>query len=329
MCSMAKAFVTALICVAPGAAQPDYFPLHVGDQWIYRVKGIGQAGATLTLEVTRAEVLNGRYWHLISGFPEGDYWVRMDEDGSLVSYDPDLNAETLWYAFQSPEGDTYPTSLPGVCCGLAMVASRNAEYRGPIGWFDYALEIQYPGVFQVGIERDVFLPYVGLVHRTQATGGPTYAVYDLIYSSLGGVTYVSEAEVSFGLTLDRSVYVAGLEPPVDLNPSVPRMIARLTLRNTGDEPVSLVFPSGQDYDLVIRDENGETVYRWSEGRFFTAMVGTVMFGPGEKNFALLIPLADKGGNPLPAGRYTAEAWLATTPPAGFSASAAFEIRHSL
>jgi hypothetical protein len=321
--AFALAAAAVVLCL-PASAQPDYFPLQVGNQWIYRCSGFCRE-PVLQLEITRTAEFNGHFYSLLHGLPSGDHWLRRDQDGSLLAYDPDQNLETLWYAFQAPEGEVYRTSLPDTCCSLAMIASRNAEYRGPVGRFGSALEIRYPGVFQVGIGRELFLPYIGLIHRSQATGGPTYAIFDLIYSRTGGVTFVSEPGLTFGLTLDRAVYHVDRMPGPD-PPSVPVMTARLTLRSTRRDPVLLVFPSGQNFDLVLRNESGDIVFRWSDGRFFTEIFRREKFGPGERNFALLVPLADREGNPLPPGKYVAEAWLATEPPGVYAASAGFEIQ---
>ncbi len=306
------------------AAHPDYFPLHVGNQWVYR--GSGTRGeSTLVLEITRTAEFNGRVYWLLHGLPGADYWLRMDDAGTLWAYNPDRSSEEVWYAFQASEGQPYTTAVPGNCCGRGMVSSRKAAYKGPIGEVDYALEVRYPGVFQVGLDREVFLPYIGMVHRTQATGGPTYATYDLIYSRTGGVTVIAEPELSFGLTLDQSLYTANLMPPVDPQRSVPLLTARLTLRNTTPHPVQLTFPSGQTYDLVIRNEKGEVVYRWSDGKFFTMAIRNESFS-GEKNWVITVRLGAEG-KPWPPGKYVAEGWLTATAPRSFSASVGFEIRH--
>jgi hypothetical protein len=42
----------------------------------------------------------------------------------------------------------------------------------------------------------------------------------------------------------------------------------IRLENPGDEPVTLVFASGQDGDVVL-ERDGEEVYRWSEDQMFT------------------------------------------------------------
>src|SRR5215471_13665733 len=107
---------------------------------------------------------------------------------------------------------------------------------------------------------------------------------------------------------------------------VPWMIARLTLRVSQNEALRLVFPSTQRYEFVIRQENGEIVYRWSDGKAFGAVVQEVPFERGEKNWPITVNLRDANGNPFPPGRYVAEAWLTTQGSISYSAKIAFEMR---
>ncbi|MCS7315118.1 MAG: hypothetical protein NZ554_06590, partial [Bryobacteraceae bacterium] len=62
------------------AAQPDYFPLHPGNQWVYRVAGGGQE-RILILEVARTGEFGGRTYSLLRGLPAGEFWLRTDEQG--------------------------------------------------------------------------------------------------------------------------------------------------------------------------------------------------------------------------------------------------------
>jgi len=102
------------------------------------------------------------------------------------------------------------------------------------------------------------------------------------------------------------------------------MTARLSVRNTTGAPIELVWPSGQRYDFVIRDEKGQIVWRWSEGRAFTLVFGTESFS-GERNYTELIRLG-RDGKPFQPGKYTLEAWLATQPRI-YAATAGFEIQY--
>jgi hypothetical protein len=134
----------------------------------------------------------------------------------------------------------------------------------------------------------------------------------------------SRPQLSFGMALDNSVYTVNRMPPVPVPPPVPTLTARLTLRNTA-QPITLTFPTGQSYDLEIRNENGAVVYRWSDGRAFTQVFRTETFGPGEKSFTVQAPLAGADKNPLPQGKYVAEGWLTTQGTKTFDASVGFEI----
>ena len=309
-----RIFIASLLCCAGTRAyaqQPDYFPLGPGNVWVYRCVGACGSQSAVTVQLGAAKQFNGTtYWQLL-GWLGSDYWVREDENGNVFSYDPAANVEKLWYAFGSAEGSTYDESLPA-CCGKATVRSKSAHYQGPLGTFDYALEIQYPGVFQVGVFRELFLPYIGLISREQAAGGPAIRIYDLIYARVGGVTVVSQPELSVGLALDHAVYEVKNNPVLN---------ARLNIRNSTNEALTLTFPSSQVYDLDIRDEKGVVVFQWSADKGFAQVITTVEL-QDEKNYVISAPLAG-----LPPGSYVAQAWFTTTgPPRAYSGSAAFQIK---
>ena len=301
------------VCAAP--ARADYFPLQVGNQWVYRV-GSFLALNTFTMEIVEAGEFDGRTYYRLQGWTNRDFWLRADETGRVLAYDPESRQESVWYAFQNPEGETYPTSIPS-CCGRAVIASRAANYAGPVGEFNTALEVRYPGVFQVGIYRELFLDGVGLLRREEGLGGPAVAIYDLIYARAGN-TVITGPEVGFSLALDRYEYASGAQAP--------RATARFTLRNAQANPITLVFPTTQIYDLTVRNDQGVVVFRWSDGRAFAEVITERRFGPGEKNFSLIVPLADSGGKTFPDGKYVAEAWLTTLGGRAFAASVGFEIR---
>ncbi len=310
--------LTLLLVTAGLAAAQNYFPLEAGNQWIYR------SGAQIaTAEVVRTEVFDGRTYSLVRGF-FGDAWLRINESGALVAFNADTRTETLWTAFGAAEGTQFQAAIPP-CEQPAQVASKSAKYIGPIGEFPYALEIRYsPGrCADAGNERDLYLPWVGLVQRRATTiAGPR--VWDLIYARLG-TTEITASETSFQLALDEEVYTANLQPPVDPEHAIPTMLARLTLRHIRQDPLRLTFPTGQRFDLVIRNEKNEVVFRWSDGKAFIQAIGTETI-TGERNWVIDVPLA-VGNAPLPQGRYVAEGWLTTDGPRAWSASVGFEVRH--
>jgi hypothetical protein len=288
------------------AADVDYFPLHVGNQWVYRATG-RTAGEPRTIEVTGFESRGPRQYAVWRSF-EGAVLLRTADDGTIYAFDSAANAESIYSAFT--EGATFERS-PDPCRQTARVQSARVRYSGPVGEFDNALEIVFtPGsCADAGITREVYLPWIGLVQRTYTTiAGPL--TYDLIYARVGGVTVLSAAEVSFGISLGASTYRPG--DPV---------IARLTLRNTTGRPLRLTFNSGQIFDLRIRNERDEVVYVWSADKLFPQVIQMIDV-TAEKNW-----VATATPPQLPPGKYVVEAWLTTAGPRVYTASAGFEIQN--
>jgi len=289
-------------------AAPDYFPLHVGNQWVYRSSGVACC-QTFTAEITATETYDGRTYALLRGIPGGDLRLRTTSAGDLVAYDPVSRTEKLWAAFSKPEGEPYLSEIDE-CNGRAVIDSKQADYKGPIGEFSNALRVRYAvnNCADAGLIQETFLPYIGLLQRTLSTiAGPR--PFDLVYARIAGVTVVSERELSFSVTLDKAVYNAG-----------ERITVRMTLRHSQLEPLRIVFSSGQTYEIVARNEAGDIVYRWSDGRVFTQALRSIDFPPGEKNWVEIVPS-------LPVGRYMVEVWLVTaTPQRAYSASIPLEIK---
>jgi len=247
----------------------------------------------------------------LSGGFAGDVFLRMAEDGTLYQYDPDPKTEKVRVSFGTPPGGSYETAIDP-CSGRAEVVANDGTYKGPIGELGNVFEVRYPPAqcADAGLERQQYGRWIGLLRTEETTiAGPR--AFDLIYARIGGVTVVSAPEVSFTLTLDKATYDA------------PEMVVRLTLRNTQPEPLKLVFPSGQRYDIVIRDSKRNKVYQWSASRSFVLAFGEMSVS-NEVNWVEVIrPTGVKGGA-LPAGSYTAEAWLTTEGKRRYLAKVGFE-----
>jgi len=232
---------TVLLATVAWGSEPEYFPLDVGNLWVYQTGGTRCCAPVIVEVVARAD-FNGRTYFRLRGFPraEGDFWVRINDTGSLVAYDPDQNQESVWYAFQATENQPFETAVP-FALGLAAVLSRNTNYQGPAGGFDNALRMGYPRVFQVGISEEVFVPDVGLVRRTESTGGPSAGSYELVYARVGEVTIRSD-EIKSGIT-----------GHIVLGPTCP--VSRPDDPTCADKPY--------ETEMVVRTEDGS----WEVSRF--------------------------------------------------------------
>lgn len=73
--------------------------------------------------------------------------------------------------------------------------------------------------------------------------------------------------------------------------------------NEGDKKVELNFPSGMTHDIAVLDENGRQVWRWSDGRLFTAAYQNKVLRSDDT-----LSYSESWRSPAP-GRYTAVARL--------------------
>lgn len=301
-------FLLLLSVAAPlSAAGPDYFPLQVGNSWVYRAAQ-ARTNRVQTISVDAIESVDGRDYYRVQFF-ERTVYVRPLADGSLVAYDRNMKQEQPWLPFGLAEGQRTQTEFDN-CSRSVMVRSKSASLKTTLGDFNNALLLAYePNCADAGVASQYFLPYIGLLQQESATiAGPLK--YELVYSRTG-FTNVDAKEVGFTMALDSQTYD---------RVGNPEMFVRLTLRSTNTNPVPLTFPSGQSFDLKIYNDRGGIVYVWSADKIFTLAIRNAQLGPGERSWALTAPIAQ-----LPAGRYAAEGYL-TTQPRMYSAVVQFEVR---
>lgn len=294
------------------SAQTEYFPLHVGNQWVYR-----GGGGVRVVDIPRSEQINGKEYAVVRNWFESSPWftrevlLRMAENGTLYALDRESGREAQWVAFGTPEGGSFETELDP--CNKRGVVTSKGKFSSPVGEFVETFQAGYPAAncADAGLDSEVYGKWIGLLRRRTVTiAGPRD--YDLIYARIGGVTVLSERELSFGITIDKAIY------------TVAPMTLRLTLRHSQPEPIVVEAPSHL-YDFEVRNEKGDPVFRWSAGKVFPAVIIRETFAAGERNWADTYDLKGGNGLPLPPGKYTIEGWLTTTPKVG-SASVAFEVR---
>jgi hypothetical protein len=301
-----KLLLTVLSAAACAFGQADYFPLQVGNQWIYR-----NPFGVHTVEITRSQVFDSNEYFFLSGAFGGDAWVRKADDGTVWQRDSETGKDNIRLKLETPQGGSFETVIDP-CNHRGIMISRESKVSTPVADFQDVLEISYPAAncADAGLEREYYAPWIGLVSSSAITfAGPRKS--ELIYARIGGVTVLTSREHSFALSLDKVVYDGG------------ELFARMTLRNTQEAPVKLVFSSGQTFEVVIRNEAGEKVYQWSADKTFLQALREELV-EGEKNWVATVPLGTSGASLAP-GKYVAEAWLVTVGKKQYSASVPFEI----
>jgi hypothetical protein len=297
-----RTFISSLF-VGAALAQTPVVPLNMGNTWVYG----GKAGS-FTVEVAAVKDIDGQPWSYLTGWPAGPVWLYQTPSGTLLARDTEASAPRVWVDLAAAPGEPFRASVDN-CVAEGRIAKRPAAWTGAIGSFEDVLRVDYTGsrCADTGVAADVFLPWVGIVERAvQTFAGPVSS--QLLYARLGETTVISANHGSFGVT-------------VNVRPGT--LLALLHLRNDTFTPLDLQFNSGQQYDLVIRDKDGKTVYVWSADKGFIAALTQVKVPRGEKTWAVIAPIAT-----LPAGKYVAEVWIATSPVL-YRASVPFEMASPL
>lgn len=296
------------------AQSPEYFPLEVGNNWVYRA---ATGNAVLQMAVTGTQTAdNGNTYYVVTNFAGSQALLR--QSGSqLLRYDATTKQETVVEDFTAAtNGQPFSAPLDN-CTSQGTVTNPSGPYDGPSGSYSSGVTIvQYTGTCpNSGVQEDRFLPYVGLLSRTQNTSsGPQR--FDLVYSITGGVTSVTAPHVSFSLSLDQPVYTGGAP-----------FLALITFRNTTSTPVALEWFSAQRFDLAIFNDSGTQVYLYTNGTAFPQLASNENF-QGERDYVAAGQMVDNNKVNLPPGRYVAQAYLTTRSPLAkkYSASVGFEVQ---
>ncbi|MFN0103566.1 MAG: BsuPI-related putative proteinase inhibitor [Bryobacteraceae bacterium] len=290
---------TFLLLLATGLAHAQYFPLQVGNQWIYRVDE-GPVKELRVTEILRAETIDEKEYFVYKGILGETAHVRLTAENKLVQLNAD-GTESLWADFNAAEGTSFPTSFDS-CTGRGRVETRNATTELLDRTWDNGIRVSYSATncADAGVTDDLYLPGLGLAQRTyQSFTGPRR--YKLSYARIGNASVVTSGEYSFRINLSQKTYAT--RAIINL---------RMTLENWTKEPLKLQFKSGQSFDFAIRDMAGETVYFWSANKLFTAEVRELTV-TGEKNWTVTEELD------LRPGEYVVEAWLTTDRKPAFKA----------
>ena len=82
---------------------------------------------------------------------------------------------------------------------------------------------------------------------------------------------MAESMLGVSLTTDKAIYAAGES-----------IVIELIVFNRTSESLTFDFRDAQHYDFVIEDTEGNSVWRWAEGRMFVQVLGEETLGPGRE-----------------------------------------------
>ena len=154
-------------------ADPNYFPLAVGNRWEYSVE---HRADRVIVEVLNADEIGGKTWFRVRWLDSADHWLHVDARGRLIELDrAGAGREKVWVDFAASHGTLYETRI-APCVGNAKVA-REARDQ---------VRIRYSGMcLDGGLQSEIYADSVGLKQRIQVTfKGPE--TWTLVSARIGG-----------------------------------------------------------------------------------------------------------------------------------------------
>ncbi len=296
----------ALLALTTTAAAfaADYLPLQPGNSWTYSHLSTGES---FTIRVgTPLHTQDGQVYYRLIGYVDRPLWVRAAANGNLFFLDEETGRDQLLTSFEDARpGWANAPFRP--CEQESQPIAKSGPYLGPIGEVAVTAELQYRtfSCADAGIEAETYAPNLGLLRRVVTTIAG-FRTFTLIEARVGHLTFAGRPAASFHAAV-------ALSPGGLLNAAL-----RLTLSTP--EPLTLVYPTSQDFDLVLWDSTGRPVHQWSDGRAFTQATRSRDVSSGLAH-NVEIPIQ------LPDGSYLLEAWLTAGPSQrAFSALTPFRIQ---
>jgi hypothetical protein len=288
-----------LAAVLPAQSAASYFPLDVGDRWVYREDDRFSTALYQTWRVDRTAMQNGTAYSVMAiegpGTEYAEYWFRADSSGRI--YILTGNGDQL---FLDP-------NIVSPNSGQVQLTGLGGAVTTPLGTFPDT--VQYVNPMGLEYESGILARGVGVLSSTTiletgSSGGPTL-IRTLVEAALaGGMRYpATTSSIELGMeSLNLNVsgmevtncavpcyFVAcglapGADPPGTYKPCAQ---ARAALRN---------WPAGQSRTVRIELLAGD-------GSLAFDQTFTMDAAPAESVTFIQVPLYSAPNQPLPAGAY--------------------------
>jgi len=259
----------------------DMFPLQTGNTWTFRENATGQE---FTVRVSIPIVVNDHAYYSLSGYVEQRVFVRRNETGSLVHLDEETGAERLLTSFEPFEGGWWNAPFRQ-CEQEGKTLEKPGVHDGAAGPILDVQEMRFRSFTcaDAGVESEQYAANIGMVRRVVGSiAGPRE--FNLVYARVGKQIIDALPHGRFSVSVADG--------------------ATLRLQVNSPVPVNLLFPTAQEYDLVLKDEAGNVVWKWSDGQMFAQAAHERIIGT-EWSVKVDVPWPTQEGN------YTLQAWLTT------------------
>lgn len=288
-------FILAIVVSIVSARAAEFFPLETGNTWTYRN---AVTNTQFTVRVGLPFQLFDRVYYQLRGYTPEPVFVRFDDRKELVTVDQETGVERILTSFVPFEFGNWDAPSRECPEQLGRTHEKRGSHDGPAGRFNDVLEIDYRiiGCADIGVTSEQYAENIGMLRRVTTTfAGPR--IFDLVDARVGNLRVQAALNGQFTVAVTPS-------PSGDLS-------VQLRLRTNSPNPLRLQFSSGQEYDLELRDADGNSVWRLSASQTFIQALHE-RFVSGEFTINVQIPRALLPPGGVVATNYSLQGWLTTS-----------------
>lgn len=332
-------FLIFTVSIHPTIAS-EYMPWVKGDNAVYTNSFNNNEKIEIDQQIGR--------WLLYTNFAGlGPIWIKTDPDNEKVYI---RNSETgrkqLLVDFDDTEGTTTRIDVAPCNVGTVEIASKIEQINTPAGSFKDVIRLDFESsCADGGLLSAWFARSVGVV-KWESSNIIGIVTSEMFEGTINGKDFPGGLLVK--AVFPDPIVVIDAEPfvhHIDMEPlkhpvkQVATVDVQLIIKNNTDRDLTYVFNSGQHFEIMLIDENGKTISRWSHGRGFTEAIETRILKQGEIwSLGGALKLRTDDGEDAPAGSYTMQIEMTSSPDDGsdhkpgserISATTPLTIRHAL
>ncbi len=258
----------------------DFFPIQEGNIWVY------SASTSFSEDYFFIQVYKKDNSLFISNY------FNSKEDFEIIKRESEVFFATekekfLLYEFEKgsiwhiPENISIKT--PCISDSFLGLTESDFTYSTLGGVFNDCVRVLWDNPCKdAGIIEEIFAPEVGLIKRVENRIFGTYS-YELVYANVNGISYGNAS-----ISLDTGIFPEYISY---------QNLVKIELKNNTNKELNLTFPTTQIFDIILENEQGEEVYKWSSGQeFLQVLTGRRILPYSSMNLSILVsfPKLEKG-----------------------------------
>ena len=266
----AALIASAFVAAAPRAEahyESTFFPMHVGNEWVYQHDGFAANGQTTRVycDSSWTSSVTGNIYFRLRNLDGNYHWLRQTSAGRIYEYPGTLlcsrlHAEVGWT--WTRDVDTSGTHGGDFCSDgvIAEMVSTSEQIIVPAGRFD-TVHIRYRSrCSDAGFADEWFARGVGLVQRqTHSIGGPQFLV--LKSAKISGRT-IPSYPVRLSVSTDQPEYWENHMPTIGGPPQLgPEITINVDMRPVANQSVVINYTDPvNEWNIDVIDANGNGVW---------------------------------------------------------------------